>query len=418
MGIGAAALALLEAAATPLAHAEIVDATATALLAGRSEPRDGMVHTVVPIVALVSLHARDIQNPWVRDLRVVISGWGELSAGEPRDGQTAEGDVNIAYTEGRVLSNRFGLRLGRQLVSPGAARNLHIDGLSAQLALVRHLGLTVFGGAPVTPRFGVDRGDGAVGGRIHWRQSFVSEIGVSAIHVLDDGRVAHQDVALDANYAVFRTVNLSTLARWSLAEQRLGEGNLVASWQPFRRVELLADVRRTAPDLFLSRSSIFAVFSEETRDELGGGMALRLPRRVTLSADLHWFGASLSDSNRASARVTSTLGSLAQARAGVELVRLSVPDGGYLLGRVFGSYRFAPKSFVGGDVSGQDLEKPINGVSESVYATASAGHEIAPGWRVVLTGLGGATPFARYRIEGLLKVVYDGAAVIERGRSQ
>ena len=34
--------------------------------------------------------------------------------------------------------------------------------------------------------------------------------------------------------------------------------------------QLVADVQRTAPDLFIDRSSIFAVFSEEIRNEAGG----------------------------------------------------------------------------------------------------------------------------------------------------
>ena len=59
--------------------------------------------------------------------------------------------------------------------------------------------------------------------------------------------------------APFRAVTVSGLAQWSLEEQRLAEAKLQALWQVTQKIQLSADVARTSPDLFLDRSSIFAV---------------------------------------------------------------------------------------------------------------------------------------------------------------
>src|SRR5215467_6411721 len=93
-------LALL--CATAPARAETVDATATTLLSGRQDPRDGTVHTVVPLFQSLSVLATDLRVPWFQDTRVVISGWGELAGGDPRDGNTGTGDVDLAFVEGRT----------------------------------------------------------------------------------------------------------------------------------------------------------------------------------------------------------------------------------------------------------------------------------------------------------------------------
>src|SRR5437763_8620751 len=125
-----AALFLLFAAS--VARADTVDATATTLLSGRQDPRDGSVHTVVPLYQSLSLLATDLRAPWLEDTRVVVSGWGELLAGDPRDGATGTGDVDLAYIEGRAASRRLTLRLGRQLIFGGAARALQLDGLDVR----------------------------------------------------------------------------------------------------------------------------------------------------------------------------------------------------------------------------------------------------------------------------------------------
>src|SRR5215468_8264303 len=108
------------------AAAQTVDATALTLLSGRQDPRDGEVHTVVPAYEDIWLSARDLDVPGVDGVRIVVSGWGMVAGGD-----NVTGDLDVGYIEGKVFGRRLFLRLGRQIVASGVARNLQLDGLDA-----------------------------------------------------------------------------------------------------------------------------------------------------------------------------------------------------------------------------------------------------------------------------------------------
>src|SRR4051794_32795627 len=83
------------------ARGEIVDASSTTLLSGRQDPRDGVVHTAVPIFELVSVRAGDFHVPGVDDMTLVLSGWGAVALADPIDGKTGLGDLDVAFAEGK-----------------------------------------------------------------------------------------------------------------------------------------------------------------------------------------------------------------------------------------------------------------------------------------------------------------------------
>src|SRR5213075_1240705 len=109
--------------------------------------------------------------------------------------------VDVAYLEGRLLDKRVLLRLGRQLITEGAARNVQLDGLFAGGQIWRGLGVEAYGGAPVMARFGAsgigNKGNALTGARVYWRQSFDAELGFSYVYALDAGRLARSDGAID-----------------------------------------------------------------------------------------------------------------------------------------------------------------------------------------------------------------------------
>jgi hypothetical protein len=112
------------------AAAETVDATATTLLAGRQDARDGTVHTVVPAYEDISLAVSDLKIPGVTEGRILVSAWGGVIAGDPIDGDHVTGDVDVAFIEGKLFERHLGVRAGRQLIVAGVARSLQLDGLS------------------------------------------------------------------------------------------------------------------------------------------------------------------------------------------------------------------------------------------------------------------------------------------------
>ena len=400
---------------TGLARAETVTASATTIISGQRDARDGTVHTVVPFLELVSLRASDIDNRILGDTQIVVSGWGEAVAGDPRDGKSVLGDVDVAYIQGSTWNRRLTLRLGRQFVYPGTAGNVQLDGLAPTLRVGAGFGLSGFIGVPVTPRFGYSRGEFTTGARAFWSRSYESEIGVSVLEILGSGQhVFRRDAGFDARYRLLDSLALGGLARWSLSEARLAEASAAAYWHPCRYVDVTADYRRTAPDLFLPRYSIFAVFAQETRDEVGGFVAVRpWTRRLELQGDFHEVHDASGWGWNGGGKATLRLGHSGGTRVGVEGRRLLIPGGGYFMGRAFGWQTITTKIRVVADFDGYHLDEPLNGQNRSFFGSGSLVYDVAPAWRAVLTGMGNMSPYATHQVEGLLKIVYDGGHVLK-----
>jgi hypothetical protein len=408
------------------ARAEVIDASSTTLIDGRADPRDGVVHTAVPVFELVSVRARDLRVPGVEDFNVVLSGWGAVELGALEDGKRGFGDLDVAFAEGRVLHGHGAFRLGRQLIVAGAGRNLAFDGLSVTALPWRWVGLSAQAGVPVTPRFAADRGDALVAGRAFVRPFYGTEAGVSFLQVLDNGEIARRDVAFDARVVPWASlpVWLSGFALVSLPDERLGEGQAAASAQLGARLEVTGEYRRTAPDIFLPRNSIFSVFSQESHDEAGGFLYVKLLPRLRLQGDYHVIVDAVGTGQDATAKLT---GALREGRGtlGLEGRRLDLPRAstaayatisstGYTLARAFGVYRLSPVLVATGDVGLYFFDGDVNGERRSYNAAATLAWDFRPRWRAVATGIGSVTPFAERRFEGIAKLVYQLTTEVRR----
>ena len=419
-----------------LARAEVLDASSTTLVDGRADPRDGVVHTAVPVYELVSVRASGLRVPGVDEINVGISGGGAIEIDEPDDGKRGFGDLDVAFAEGKLLHRRVVVRLGRQLVVSGAGRNLAFDGLSVTAMPRRWAGVSAEAGVPVTPRFAADRGDALVSGRLFVRPSYGTEAGVSFLQVLDNGEIARRDLALDARVVPVQTLPiwLTGFALLSLPDERFGEANVSASAQLGRRLEVTGEYRRTAPDIFLPRNSIFSVFSQESHDEAGGFLYFRLLPRLRLQGDYHV----IVDGDGTGQDVTAKLtGTLCEGRAtlGAESRRLDLPSGsttayatgaspgvatgasgasGYTSARAFGVVRLSPVVVATADAAVYFFDGDVNGERRSYNAAATLAWSFRPRWRAVVTGIGSVTPFAEQRFEGMAKLVYQLSTEVRR----
>ena len=397
-------LAAAVALAAAQASASTVNATSTTLLTGRPDVRYGEVHSAVPIVELVGLSAQGFEVPAVDDLKLRVSGWGRLDAA--RTGDLA-GDLEVAFLQGRLLDRRLALTLGRHIVTGGAARFTQLDGASAEVAIARGFGVAAYGGLPVVPRFAVARGDAVFGGRLFWRRSVSTEVGASVVNVLDHGVFARQDLGLDARYQATKALAVAGYGLWSLAEARLAEVDVGPTYSPTSEVQVSAQYRRTAPDLFLPRSSIFSVFAETRRDEVGASAQYQPRPYLSLFADYHslWTGDGRGDDlgARASFRSdpTGTTTLAAQARW------LRIPSNGYVQVRLSGTRKLLPRLLLALDLDGYAFSQPINGATMSTTAAVTGAYAFAPGWQAVLSGTAGETPLLAQRFELFAKLVYD-----------
>jgi hypothetical protein len=368
------------------------------------------------VYELVSVRATDIRLPGFDDTTLILSGWGVMALADQMEGKRGFGDLDLAFAEGKLLRRRITVRLGRQLLMSGAGRNWAFDGLSATARPVWWAGMSAQVGVPVTPRFAVDRGDFLVGARAFVKPAFDGEAGISFFQVLDNGLVSRRDLAVDAHLAPVPRLPLSLtgFASLSLYEERLAEGHLAATYQLGPRFEITGGYRRTAPDLFLPRNSIFAVFSQETRDEVGGYLYAKLLPHLRLQGDYHLIVDASGTGHDGSAKVTEVLDPGRGATLGLEARRLSLPGTGYLMIRGFAQARVMPRVLASLDASTFFFDADINGQRHSFIAAGTLAWDIRPSWRAVVTSIGSVTPFAERRLEGLLKVVYQFETKIRR----
>ena len=393
----ALALALLAAGAAR------ADGSATTLFDSRPYVRDGG-HQDNSIYESFALSARADGGDWLQDVRILARGWGRLTIGPPFDEHRTAGDLDSFFVEGRVLKRHLLLRLGRQLAVGGAVRATQVDGLAADGVIAYGFGAQAWVGVPVQPRFSQASGDFLTGARLFWRQAFDSEVGASYVYALRRGYLARNDLALDGSWTPVRPVTVSGLLQWSLEEARLAEARLQALWQVSRKLQLVGDVQRTAPDLFLDRSSIFAVFSEERRDEAGGEVVYRPLQPLSLEADWHWLKLEGGHGHRGGARATYRTpygGSY-----GAELRLVTEPDNGYKLARLFGIRKLPRDVTVTLDLDAYWLEREINAEKRSFVATLTSGWAFLPNWEAMLAGSFGTTPYFERRVQVIARLTY------------
>jgi hypothetical protein len=392
------------------ARAEVIDAQLQTLVAGRSDPRDGKVYTVVPVYQTVNLMASDLRLKYVDDFKISLSAWGLLApwgdAGPLPYGDRYSGDVDLAFLEGKLFKRRVSLRLGRQMVFGGAARAFQMDGATVGFDIWRGLTFSMWGGAPVIPRFMTGRGDATGGARLSWKINYDSEVGLSFMHVSESGRTLRQEFGGDARWRPHRTVTLSGLALMSTVENRLAEADLQVRYQPLLWLEVMADWRRTAPDLFLPRGSILSVFADQTRDEGGGSFFLRPLARLRFEGDYHFVNDDAGWGHRGGARLMLSLGRMWQTQLGAEVRGLTLPVNGYWQARLFGMHRTGPVALTL-DLDCYKLEKPINGQTLSFTGAATLGWNIVAHWNLVLAGIADTTPYVSQRFEVIAKLTWD-----------
>jgi|SRR5215813_1839635 len=389
-----------------LAAGTTVDASSTTFVGTQPDWRDGQTKVVVPFFERVALSLKSDEISYVQDLRLTVSGWaGADGIVAHRDTTVFTGDLDLAYVQGSVFGRHLTLTLGRQLVTGGVARLTPIDGARAEVKIWRGLGISGYWGAPAVPRFMVARGDSVIGGRVFWRQSYSTEFGFSFNQVWDHSIVGRRELGLDARYVPDPKWTLNGFAAWSLMESRLAEGELAVLYQPIPKVEVSARYRRTAPDLFISRASIFSVFAETRRDEIGGSVAWRPQRWLNTYIDANSVSTDSGGGFDGRGRVSANL--RIPSTVGAELRALYVPANGYFDARLFGIQRFTPDFFITADLDAYFLKNNVNGVGHSITASASASYLFLPRWRAVLTGTAGSTPFFSGTFQVLARVVYE-----------
>lgn len=406
--------ALCGAALPTAAEAQTVDLRTTTLLGLRPAWRSGDIYTEAPMTQWVGLSARGVDGAYVQDLRVQVVAWGQLlpesfsnSLSDSTERRlSSSADVELAYVQARLLDRRVQLTVGRQVVTGGATRMLQLDGAQVDARLVGKLGLSAYGGVQTQPRFAATRGEAAVGSRLYYRHSFETEVGASIIQLLDGGLVSRRDAGVDARWTPLRPLALTASGVWSLVERgQLVNAELAAHWTLTPRLRLTADLRRSSPDLYVPRSSIFSVFSNEQRDLAGAGLSWDALSMLGLYAEYHALRTEEGSGHDAGLQGTLRLGR--RSSVGAQTRLLAMPVNGYLTQRLWLQHALSDALAFSLFGEATRLENPINEQRNSLTTGASATWAFSPRWKALVSGSIGTTPLFRSRYEFTTRLSYE-----------
>lgn len=389
------------------AQAVGVRGTASTLLAGRQDPNESDVITVVPLYELVSMNVDAIAIPGFDQSRVVLQGWGRLQFGQDSI-QGNDADLGLLFLE--ALRGPLTIRLGRQHVAGGGAQMAMIDGGTLDVRW-RMLSLQTFAGTVVHRTFDSTLDDRQAGARLAARLGLAGEVGLSYRQLQLDTIMARETISLDGFYQL-SFARLIAFAAVSPRDRRLVEARLASSFSLPQQVLLTVDGERVAPDLLLPRTSIFSAFAAEAHDEVGGDVSWRPSPYYDLTVAAHALRASEKSTSddgvghKASLRATTYREASHRSLIGLECSRLSERNNGYWRARLLTLLALTPKLSLAADAFAYVFDETINDVRRSYVAQASATFDILPSLRVVATAAGGVTPYTRYEVEGMLRLAY------------
>ncbi|MGC4114860.1 MAG: hypothetical protein QM765_09675 [Myxococcales bacterium] len=407
-------IALAGALAASAGNAAVVDVRSSTYVQGRPSYLEGEERTVIPVIEAVSLDATHVGNPLVGDLSMHLAAWGQVDPFVTMGTRGNTADLDYAFLAGELLNGHVSLKLGRHFAFGGAGRGRQVDGASMELRVFRGLGLSAHGGLLVLPRFATGKGDAVFGARLFYRLSIDAELGLSFEQIWERGDTAYQLAGVDARY-VWRTLTFGGHATWAIDARRFAEGDLAITWQPTAKLQATIDVRRTAPDLFLSRNSILSVFATQTRDGYGGDLDWRPVRLLRLQADYHYlrFGAEdgplgdLSDESGHEAALRAGFHLQPGLTAGVQGRWLETSGNGYVQGRLFATWAITDALLLAIDADLYRFKEPIRGQTHSYTGSASLTWQLTPQWAAAVTGIASYSPYFESRFEGLFRLVYN-----------
>ena len=186
-----------------------------------------------------------------------------------------------AHTAGGRVSGRF----GRFVETLGALRPIQVDGAAGRLRLPLGVDVEAYAGVPVV---GLDTArvwGWAAGSRIARQLGDSGSLGVAYAQHRDDGRVASEELGVDAGAAIGKRDDVGAKLTYDLANPGIAEIAVTASHRSEAlRVELYASER--AASHLVPATSLFSVLGDVPAEHAGTVVTWRAAPRLDVIADL------------------------------------------------------------------------------------------------------------------------------------
>lgn len=401
-------------------------------LGGLVQPGADDVAQYLPFYEMVQLNAKDFG---VSGLSVQASLWGRLNLVDtPLHEDFATGDVNILLMQyiapRKHMLEGLSLRLGRQFVASGPSAYDQIDGLWMQyktpwrFSVAGHAGLNT-GIRFLRQPWALNQNDLKYGGNFtaggHVKVFPIQGVtlGASYRHLRYDNEVAFNELGWNAGTSLIPRVRMSTDGTFDLTAERIKELRAMASVNITRKITANGGYRYTQPDLFIPRTSIFAVFSNQDHQEAFMEAHYSPEHWLNFEFDggLLFFGETCTsgtmgggycDDNeiefRGEIRANMRFGAMYQHRVTLVGERYGAPDGGYTRGRIAERSQLSDKvssttSFDVFYLDNRDSNTGYVDISDksqlSFTASLYVGYAALPNLTILAGGQGGVTPYLR-----------------------
>jgi hypothetical protein len=221
-------------------------------------------------VGMLVLQGDDKAQPWLDAEAMMWAGNGAGSA-----------DALVMMVRMHDPTNMGELRLGRQLLTAGAIRPLHLDGADARGRLPTNTTVELFGGVPVAPQLAYAAYDWASGGRVAQMLGRDTSMGASYVQQRRAGQLAYEEAGLDFTSSPTRWFDLATHGAYDLINPGLTEaGTSLASRFGDFRPELYGIHR--SPSRLLPATSLFSALGDIPSDLVGASLSWRMFPRLDL----------------------------------------------------------------------------------------------------------------------------------------
>ncbi len=387
-----------------------------------------------PVYEYFALRAQRTPAPWGGEVSVELSAWGNGLLNNIPGESRFDGDVSVFS-----VSQRFGplvLRLGRQVVTGGAARFSRLDGVATELEPRRGWRLEAYGGLQVLPRWSqrpgyqqlgsatdalirssewiADQertGYGVWGGRASYRHGSWGQLGLSYHEQREQSELGRRDAAADLVVLPNGPVVVSGLALLDVDSGRLGEARAAVDVPVGNEFSVTGEFRRTEPALFLSRQSVLSVFSTSSFDEAGGEVRYRPLPALGLYASAYW---TRFDEGGEGGRGTLRVQASPIPRLFVQTVfsRVTESENGYYSVRASIRYRWSGRVSTVAEHDSYFYDKPIRGFATSTVDAGNLEWILSRGVRMLVGGSASRSPYAAFDAQGVARLIcaFDGAA--------
>jgi hypothetical protein len=237
---------------------------------------DALTTTAAP-AGLLTIEADGTPGPGLSAEAVV---WTGSLADQSR------GDVLVIVLGAHTADGRASARVGRFVESLGALRPIHVDGVAGRVRLPFQLAVESYAGMPVMPGLATARGwSWATGGRIARSIGDSGSLGVAYTQQRDEGRLASEELGIDAGAALGSRDDLGAKLAYDLANPGIAEATVTASHRS-KAVRAEAYFGHRAASHLLPATSLFSVLGDVPAERAGVVATWRCAPRLDLIADL------------------------------------------------------------------------------------------------------------------------------------